>query len=223
MNTVQNAIIILFLTAAASSSAFELYGSFPSEIHPDQKYVFYSHGLIVEGTNPRPVHPEFGIYEFPLIVETLFEGGEFNLIAHHRPARTDPEEYSEQLATWVQDLVNAGVQPKNVTLIGFSRGAQITLKASDRINSLGVNTAVMAVCFDGDFPTEPPIRLAGNVLSIYETSDVVKSCREILKRSDKARSTREIAISTGLEHGAFYTPQPQWMAPLKAWLSDNDR
>jgi hypothetical protein len=26
--------------------------------------VIYSHGLIVEGDDPRPVHPEYGVYDF---------------------------------------------------------------------------------------------------------------------------------------------------------------
>lgn len=224
MYTVQKIISVFsFAVMTTQSFALEIYGDFPSEIHPDQRYVFYSHGLIVEGTDTRPVHPEFGTYDYPLVVEKLFENGEFNLIAHHRPKGTDPDIYSDQLAGWVQDLVDAGVRPENITLIGFSRGAQITLKASNKLNQLNINTVIMAVCFDGDYPSEPPIRLSGNVLSIYETSDVVKSCGELLARSDRAESTREIAISTGLRHGAFYTPQPQWMAPLKAWLRDNGR
>ena len=214
---------ILFATFTSCALAVELYEEFPLNIHPAEQYVFYSHGLIVEGSNARPVHSEFGTYEFPEIVQELFEDGGFNLIAHHRPEGTDPDEYSKKLENWVHELVDSGVQPKNITLVGFSRGAQITLKASHNLAQLGINTAVMAVCFDGDFPSEPPIRLAGRILSIYETSDVVKSCGTILDRSDNAESTDEIVISTGKRHGAFYTPRSEWIDPLKAWLSDNDR
>lgn len=217
-------ILFTFLIAISSESlAVELFGNFPNHIHPDEKYVFYSHGLIVEGTNPTPVHPEFGTYEFPLIAQEIFKNGGFNLIAHHRLAETDPGEYSDQLVAWVQNLIDSGVRPENITLIGFSRGAQITLQASNRLSRLGINTAVMGVCFDGDYPADPAIQLSGHVLSIYETSDVVQSCSKILSRSDHAKSTDEVAISTGLEHGAFYTPRPEWLDPLKEWLTDNDR
>ena len=212
--------IVLFLSLASHSLAAELLDGFPSVIHPNESYVFYSHGLIVEGTDPRPIHPDFGRYEFPEIVEEIFRDGGFHLIAHHRPSGTDQDEYSDQVVNWVHQLVEAGVRPDNITLVGFSRGAQITLKASNQLSDLGINTAVMAVCFDGDFPSEPEIRLSGRVLSIYETSDLVKSCDAILSRSVDATSTKEIAISTGLEHGAFYTPRLEWIEPLKSWLSE---
>lgn len=201
--------------------AEELFSNFPDEIHAHQKYVFYSHGLIVEGTNPRPEHPEYGVYEFPLIAEKIFEDGDFNLIAHHRPANTDASEYAENLAGWVDRLLEAGVNPGNITLIGFSRGAQITLMASAARRSTGINTVMMAVCFGGDFPSDPPIQLGGHVLSIYETSDAVKSCSEILQRSEEALSTYEVAISTGRRHGAFYTPLSEWLEPLKIWLVEH--
>ncbi len=213
-------LIVSLAFASIPVVAEELLSNFPDEIHAQQKYVFYSHGLIVEGTNPRPEHPEYGVYEFPLIAEKIFEDGNFNLIAHHRPADTDADEYAENLVDWVGRLLNAGVSPENITLIGFSRGAQITLKASAAMRSTGINTVMMAVCFSGDFPNDPPIELGGHVLSIYETSDVVKSCSEILNRSEGALSTEEVAISTGRRHGAFYTPLSDWLEPLKTWLAE---
>lgn len=212
---------LLLATISSYSVAVEIYDDFPPTIHPDEEYVFYSHGLIVEGSDPRPVHPEFGTYEFPEIIRALFNEGSFNLVAHHRPAGTDPNDYAAKLVGWVHQLVDSGVQPSSITLVGFSRGAQITLNASSQLAQLGINTAVMAVCFDGDFPFSPAIELSGRVLSIYETSDTVRSCDAILARSDEAVSTAEIAISTGKRHGAFYTPLSEWMVPLKAWLNEN--
>ena len=49
----------------ADDTAGMVFETFPNEIKPDEKYVFYSHGYIVEGSNPKPVHPEWGIYDFP--------------------------------------------------------------------------------------------------------------------------------------------------------------
>lgn len=212
--------LIFLLLLSFNTRAVDVYDSFPANIHADEKYVFYSHGLIVEGSDPRPVHPEFGVYQFPEIVQELFKGGDFNLIAHHRPAGTDTDEYADLLVAWVHTLVGSGVQAGNITLIGFSRGAQITLKAAGQLSQLGINTAVMGVCFDGDFPSDPPILLTGNVFSIYESTDVVKSCDALLGRSDNAISKREVAITTGLAHGAFYTPRPEWVEPLKTWLDE---
>ena len=214
--------LLLSITIGSPLLAAELFAELPAQINADESYVFYSHGLIVEGSNPRPVHPDFGTYEFPAIAEALFNSGTFNVIAHHRPAGTDADQYAAQLAIWVRQLVNKGVQASHITLVGFSRGAQITLKASSLLTDLQINTAVMAVCFDGDFPADPPIQLTGNLLSIYETTDVVQSCHELLQRSAAATSTTEIAITTGLKHGAFYTPRSEWLNPLSAWLANPD-
>ena len=62
----------------------------------------------------------------------------------------------------------------------------------------------------------------GSLLSIYETSDGVGSCNNVVKRNPEAiKSYKEISISTGKEHGAFYTPDSTWLIPLKIWLKRN--
>lgn len=55
----------LFLSS--SCIANNIYESFPNEIKPNEKYVFYSHGFIVEGKNPTPINPRWGMYDFPEI------------------------------------------------------------------------------------------------------------------------------------------------------------
>ncbi len=213
--------LALLLVLVAASVQAAVYTTFPDTIDAESRYVFYSHGLIVEGTDPRPVHPEFGTYDYPAIVQAIAESGEFHLIAQHRPAGTEANAYAQQLAGLVNTLLAAGVPADNITLIGFSRGAQITLMAASALRVAGINTAVMGVCFDGDYAHEPEIILSGHVLSLYETTDVVQSCVDLLVRSDiegNAKSIKEVAITTGLKHGAFYTPRSEWMEPLQQWL-----
>lgn len=209
---------IFWLLVSSASLAVELYTDFPKSINPAENYVFYSHGYIVEGDNPRPVSPQYGVYDFPAIKRVLFEMGGFNLVAEHRPVGTDVSAYVNKLVSWVHTLLDAGVPPTHITLLGFSRGAQLTALASGRLNASGINTVIMAVCSDGDFRADPPLVLGGNVLSIYETTDTVQSCDKLLKRSAATATTREIAITTGKKHGAFYTPQPAWTEPLARWL-----
>ncbi len=198
-------------------AAVEIYDSFPQAIHRDERYVIYSHGLIVEGDNARPVHPEFGVYDFPAIKAELFRDGGFNLIAHHRPKNTDVSTYVDLLESWVNRLISAGVAPANITLAGFSRGAQLAAQASSRLKSSGINTVLMGVCIDGDFVRSPPVVLGGRVLSVYETTDVVGSCAKLAQRSELP-SFEEVAISTGRKHGAFFQPRPEWIRPVKDWI-----
>jgi dienelactone hydrolase len=129
------------------------------------------------------------------------------------------------LDSWVRRLVNAGVAPGRITLVGFSRGGQLTATASAGLASLGINTALLATCEKGDFvrdPRGPSLILGGNLLSIYETSDTLGSCAKLAARSHLA-SFQEVAISTGKGHGAFFQPLSAWLEPLKAWIAKTNR
>jgi hypothetical protein len=214
--------MLIALSASLNSAAVELYTQFPTEINPGERYVFYLHGLIVEGDNPRPKHPKFGTYEFVKIKETLFEEGNFNLIAHHRPANTNIDSYAEILEAWVHRLVDAGVKPSKITLVGFSRGSHLVAFASNKLNELGINIALLASCMEGDIPTKPPLELRGNLFSAYETSDVMGTCEKLAANS-KLTSFKEISLSTGLAHGAFFLPLPEWVVPLKEWIDKTSR
>lgn len=210
------------LLLGAKVGAVEIYSDFPRSIRPSERYVIYSHGRIVEGTDSRPVHPRWGVYRFPEIKQELFAGGGFNLIAFQRPKDADFVFQAKLLESWVRLLVDAGVEPSRITLVGFSRGGQLTAHAAARLASLGVNTAILGACFDGDISAKPPLALGGNVLSILEASDATSSCSQLSKRS-KLVSFEEIVISTGKEHGAFYQPRSEWLAPLKSWIAKTNR
>jgi hypothetical protein len=214
---------LLLLLAPLAARALEIHENFPETINPNERYVIYSHGYIVEGNDPRPEHPEFGIYEFPEIKQTLFAGGGFNLIAHHRPAGTEIASYISMLETWVSALLAAGVPGARITLVGFSRGATLTVFASSRLTGTGINTALMAVCVDGGIKGGPPVSLGGHFLSIYETTDVVGTCETLAAESDKIVSFEEVAISTGRKHGAFFKPLPDWVDPLRHWIGQTNR
>jgi hypothetical protein len=211
-----------FVLLPLSGRAVEIYAHFPDAIHANERYVIYSHGLIVEGDNPRPVSPQYGQYDFPGITQALFSGGGFNLIAYQRPKNTEVGPFVETLKSWARRLLDAGVPPSRITLVGFSRGAHLTAYASGDLASSGINTALMAICEDGDLGRDPPLMLGGNLLSIYETSDQLGSCAKLAARSHLV-SFKEIAISTGRDHGAFFQPLPEWVRPLKAWIGETNR
>jgi hypothetical protein len=204
-----------------SSGAVEIYDRFPDSIHASERYVIYSHGLIVEGDDSKPISPKYGQYDFPAIKQALFDGGGFNLIAYQRPKSLD-DSYADTLKSWVRRLRDAGVEPSRITLVGFSRGAQLTALASSDLASVGINTALLAICEDGDVSQTTGLILGGNLLSIYETSDELGPCGKLAARSH-LKSFKEVAISTGKKHGAFFQPLPQWLRPLKGWIAKTNR
>ena len=213
--------LALLVLVPLSSRAVQIYDRFPDSVHSDERYVIYSHGLIAEGTDPQPVSPQYGLYDFPAIKQAIFSDGDFNLIAYQRPKSLD-DSYADTLKSWVKRLVDGGVKPSRITLVGFSRGAYLTALASNDLAEAGINTALLAICEKGEVSGAPGLALGGNFLSIYEKSDAMGKCNKLAARSHLT-SFKEVAVSTGKKHGAFFQPLAQWLEPLKAWIAKTNR
>lgn len=85
----------------------------PEEIPPDAKYLFYSHGYIVEGENPKPVHPILGVNDYPAILDALANLNAI-VISEHRAANSSPFKHAEKLKHQVNTLIEKGVSPRNI-------------------------------------------------------------------------------------------------------------
>jgi len=200
--------------------AGEIHETLPSTIDKNASYVFYSHGFIVEGDNPRPVHKRWGVYDFIAVKEALSDSS-YHLIATHRPEKTDPFIYSEQLTSQVNKLIEHGVPASNISLVGFSRGGFITAITSSKLANKEVNFVILAACTSG-LAKRSEIQIHGHLLSIFETTDTVGSCNDVVARKPElVRSYKELSITTNKEHGAFYRPIDEWLVPVKEWLKRN--
>jgi len=215
MNKLFGACVVLLLLSFASYAG-EVYTTFPKQINADQKYVFYSHGLIVEGENPTPISPQWGKYDFPTVKQALADE-DYNLIAYHRPEGTDPEAFARKLASDIDRLVYKGVSYDQITLVGFSRGGAITALTSNYVASDKLKSILLAGCA-GYVKHNQALKVYGLVYSIYETSDEVGSCQFLIDRNPAVKLFEEIAIGTGKGHGAFYTPLDDWVIPVKHWI-----
>jgi hypothetical protein len=142
------------------------------------------------------------------------------LIAYHRPKGTDPFVHAESLARDVRKLLKNGVLAKHITIMGFSRGAFITAITSHNLEVTPVNTILLAACGRIASNKYAEIKANGDLLSIYETTDGNGTCKKLQNRSVNLKSFEEISISTGKEHGAFYRPIPEWIAPVKRWIRE---
>jgi hypothetical protein len=211
-------VLCLFalLTVITTANAGSLLAEFPTQINANEKYVFYSHGFIVEGTNPTPINPRWGKYDFPEVKKALSDE-QYNLIAYHRAKGTDPRVFAKKLAADINKLTENGVPYRNIYLVGFSRGGAITVLTSNEVASDNMNIIILAGC-SRFIKNNIELQAYGNVYSIYETSDGVGSCQFLIDRSEHVKEFEEMSISTGKEHGAFYNPLPEWVVPVKAWI-----
>lgn len=211
-------LVVVQICTAPRSMAADVYSDFPDLIDPLRSYVIYSHGRIVEGDDPRPVHERWGMYDFPAIVSKLAEDSSFVMIAHHRSENSDLDAYVDRLEEWVRKLTEAGVEPERITLVGFSRGGYMTAVAASRLKPMSINTALLGTCWKTLAKDRPDLTFSGRLLSIYETTDSMQSCEEMAANSTLLSSFEEVPISTGKEHGAFYTPLSAWVDPLLLWI-----
>jgi len=211
--------LIAGLSFVSSASAGEIYADFPTKIDPSASYVFYSHGYIVEGDNPKPINTKqgWGVYDFPMVKQALADES-YHLVAYHREKNTDEFKYAVKLEKQVRQLIKAGVDAKKITLIGFSRGAFITGLTSDKLSDIGVNTVLLAGCGRLISSNHSDIKVYGDVLSIYEETDRSHTCKRLHNKSTHVDSFEEIKINTGLSHGAFYRPLSVWVDPIKSWI-----
>jgi len=195
--------------------------SFPAEIDPTKRYLFYLHGKIIEDQGLPAISPEFGEYKYEENLDVL-EGYGFVVISEQRPRDTDGGEYAKWIAGQVDELFAAGVRPGAITVVGASKGAAITSLVSNMVSSSEVNYVLLGACYQPmiDEWKQQGISLSGNVLAIYDSSDeYAASCQELFDFSKGKGLGRqsEIVLHFGTGHGILYEPLIEWVLPTVQW------
>ena len=185
------------------------------------RYVIYLHGAILESQGAGAVHPRFGAYEYAAILDSLAARG-VAVLSELREENADGEACARSVSATVDSLLSAGVPPENVTVIGFSKGGGIAMRACTLIRNERVNYVFMACC-PRNMTSWPERQYVGRILAIHETSDTFAgSCRSAILGSSEEDDVpgvtyEELEIDTGLEHGAFYRPLEDWLGPALEW------
>lgn len=193
--------------------------SMPDEIDPNGRYVFYIHGKIMEDEGVDPVSPQFGRYAFSDILRYLAEAG-FYTIGEVRSGPTNVNTYADRVAGQVENLLAEGVPGENISVVGFSKGAYITMLVSSKLKDPALNFTLIAICSE-ETMASPDIVLAGRILSLYEKSDDYgSSCGPLVERSPGVVEFEEIPFETGKRHGAFYAADPIWLDPIIVWIKE---
>ena len=184
---------------------------------PNDDYIIYLHGAIIESMGRRPTHPRFGVYEYDQVLSALKETGAI-VISEQRPKGTKVRDYAPHVVEQVKALMADGISAANITVIGFSKGGNIALRTSHLMNERDLNFIFLAACNPRN--RAAGLEISGRALSIVETTDRIGStCLPLKDTAKKGAALEEVTITTGEEHGAFYRPNPAWLKPLMMWMT----
>ena len=184
------------------------------------RHVIYLHGRIIQQTqSARPRHPRFGYYELDEILGAFRDRG-FEVRGEIRPKSASLSDSADHVVEQVRQLLESGVAPDRISVVGGSMGGAIALLASARLQNPDVRFSVLGPCLSRSIPAlkasegKAP---AGHVLSIREKSDDFSEPCPSWKEDQAKLVTSEMLLETGLAHGFLYAPLPEWMGPVVEW------
>ena len=195
--------------------------TFRESVDATDQFLFYLHGKIIEDQGIPAVSPDYGEYEYQAILEKLSSYG-FVVFSEQRSKNTDSIAYARRIAKQVTALLDAGIPEENITVVGASQGAWITVYVSHILENENLNFVILAVCHPDNIEAfkQDQIFLYGNVLSIYDHADeLAGSCQELFSFSEgKGISNHEeVALNVGSGHGILYKPLDEWITPVIQW------
>ncbi|WP_430400494.1 alpha/beta hydrolase [Flavobacterium sp.] len=181
------------------------------------KHIFYLHGRIIEQQGKNAVSEQFGKYELDSIITALKVD---NGIVHAeiRNSNVDYKLYAEKVSKQIDELLESGIEAKNIIVIGASKGAIIACNISS-LNPNEINYVFLAG--NNDYQEmNNDWKFHGQVLCIYDSSDEIAGKNyDYWKAKDNFTTKFEqIELKTNLGHGFIYKPLNVWIEPTKKWI-----
>lgn len=220
-NHMMSAVFIggLLMGQAALAQRGSVHDQPPPSPDVRARYVIYLHGRIIEDQGRRPTHATWGTYEYQQILDKFAADG-LVVISEQRPPLTDMDKFASHVADQVRALLRAGVPPEQVSVVGFSKGGGIAMRASALLRNPRINFVFLAACGDGDFDGVN-IEVWGRILSVYEASDEIgRSCQSLFAKPGATGERSELRINLGEEHGTFFRPHHEWLTPALRWVHE---
>lgn len=210
--------LFVLLLAVAAANGQTISSSIPTNVTVSQKYLFYLHGGVVQDQGIDAVSEYYGPYKYLDILDSLSRNG-FSVISERRAKGTDESAYAEHVSKQIDTLLNLGVTPGNIIVVGASQGAYIAIEVAHRLRNSAVKYALLGLCSDYAirYFSRYKNELCGDFLSIYERSDEKGSCNELLENRECKSGYREIALTMGKSHAFLYQPYSEWLSPVVEW------
>lgn len=188
--------------------------------HTPAKYLFYLPGGIVLERGPNSISPHFGQYLYWEILDTFRLHG-FTVISDVKPGTPDSV-YRDRVSNQIDSLLSTGVLPENISILGASAGAYITLDIAMKLKNPKINYAILGMCWENTHESYKGKELCGDFLSVYEASDPHGSCARIFKDKKVCMTFQEIKLNMNNSHAFLYKPYPQWVLPVVEWATRNE-
>lgn len=224
MKSLSLIFVFFSMLASAEGSAQTIGSRISQEVKQGQKYLFYLHGGIIQSRGIDAVSPYWGRYEYTAILDTLRAFG-FEVISEARPRDSDLAQYARKVSAEIDSLLDSGVSAEKIIVVGASMGAGIALDVAIRTRNSKIKYAVLGICREGSWQaylahySKDEIRLCGNFLSIYESSDSYGSCESYFKGQPCLSGFKEVRLNLNKGHGFLYKPYKEWVHPLVEWIN----
>jgi hypothetical protein len=188
----------------------------------DEHYLFFLHNKWIEDHELSEAHPQYGRAEYREIVSAFGKEG-FEVISEKRPANTDEKAYAKKIAAEIDGLLQKGVDPGHITVVGTSKGGFIAQYVSTYVRNEHLNFVIIGSSFEGMVERMPDIDLCGNVLAINEKSDQgsVSLAGRIQKSTCSIQHFKNIELNTGKAHGFLFPLMKEWFEPAVKWASQD--
>jgi hypothetical protein len=189
----------------------------------EKDYIFFLHNKFLEENPDGTFSDKYNVtVDYKGIVNS-FKNDDFVVFSEKRTLKTNEQEYAKKVVHQIDSLISKGVQPNHITVIGTSKGGYIAQFVSTFAKNFNLNFVFIGCFQDTDIEEIPEINFCGNILTIYEKSDIFGVTAIKRKETSKLKVNRfkEIELNTGLKHGFLYIASDNWLKPCKMWAKRN--
>jgi hypothetical protein len=189
----------------------------------EQDYIFFIHNKFLEDNPDGTFSEKYNVtVDYKGILKS-FENDGFVVFSEKRSPKANERAFANKVISQIDSLISKGVQPNHITVIGTSKGGYIAQFVSTFAKNPDLNFVFIGSFQDSDIEEIPEIQFCGNILTIYEKSDIygVSAIKRKETSTLKINRFKEIELKTGLKHGFLYIASDEWLKPCKMWAKRN--
>ncbi|MCD9856200.1 alpha/beta hydrolase [Epilithonimonas sp. JDS] len=210
--------LVLFLIFTSCNSNKEAQKS-----ETEKDYIFFIHNKFLEENPDGTFADKYNVtVDYKGILQSFKNDG-FVVFSEKRNPKANERAFANKVVSQIDSLISKGVQPNHITVIGTSKGGYIAQFVSTFAKNPDLNFVFIGSFQDSDIEEIPTIQFCGNILTIYEKSDIfgVSAIRRKETSKLKVNHFKEIELNTGLKHGFLYIASDEWIKPCKMWAKRN--